>query len=247
MSVLIHHFRFVAEHHRQCTVRLLEHLHALGRQSAASPQSGVRQGVDEILASTGGGCLFFNSVGGTLNHLAGAEAMWYHRLTGHGAEAAVGVAELYKLEGPALQQAWESRRRGAAAISRCVLEQCDAWCRLLSDGGRDKRGSNTAGGGDEWLLSKASYVDTEGVQCQVVRAAGLAQVFQHGVHHRGQVHAALYWLQHQQKPPHTLAQDEGRPGGKATTSLQLSLPSMDMQNMGDTFLNYAVLPAARSP
>lgn len=206
-SVLSHHFRFLAQHHRQCTVRILDHLRHSSKSECAAA---LFEKSD---------CLFFGSIGGTLNHLYGAEVLWFSRLTGKNADQAAQIASLYALEGAELQEAWQSLLTTPSEIERHLLSQCDRWCTLLSE-------KNAEGCSDEWILASARYQDTEGNDCSVTRAAGLSQVFQHGAHHRGQVTAALFQQQQQQLQEETT-----------------SLPGMDMQNMGDAFLKYEIIPS----
>ena len=77
------------------------------------------------------------------------------------------------------------------------------------------------------LLKPAIYYDTEGNRVELPRAAGLAQIFHHGGHHRGQLSAALSQihfrhLQAGQKP-----------------SLYANF-TYDMQRMGSDFMEYRV-------
>ena len=68
--------------------------------------------------------------------------------------------------------------------------------------------------GPGWCTENAVYAETEGVETQIVRAAALAQVFNHATHHRGQVSARF-------------------------AEAGVGCVSMDMQSMGDGFLRWA--------
>ena len=160
---------------------------------------------------------FFGSIAGTLNHLYGAEVLWFSRLTGKNADQAAQIASLYALDGVELQEAWHSLLSTPLEIERQLLTQCDRWCTLVSE-------KNTECS-DKWIQASARYQDTDGNNCSVIRAAGLSQVFQHGAHHRGQITAALFQQQQQESA---------------------ALPGMDMQNMGNAFLKYEIPPPASS-
>ena len=131
--------------------------------------------------------------------IKGAEQLWHDRLTG--ADEATGVGALYELAGAAMCTAWEERVGDASVLHAQLLEQCDAWVLLARDAS------------DDWLLTTATYEDTEGVATSVVRIAALTQVFNHGTHHRGQVSAAF-------------------------SRLGVPCPSFDLQQLGDAFLEY---------
>ena len=216
---LVHHFRFMAQHHRLCTGRLLRYLMQVSTEKECA------------FAFDGGGSLFFGSVHATLNHLIGAEALWYTRLTGWEEQASEGVAQLYNLDGAELQQAWLNFSPDIGPMREQIARQSNLWCTLLSPLQEGAVGQPQDGATDKWLLDEAKYVDTEGNECSIVRAAGLSQVFQHASYHRGQISAALHY--HQQ-----LTLGNGGTGDGSDNVVTPNLPVMDMQNMGAAFLGY---------
>jgi uncharacterized damage-inducible protein DinB len=223
--MLAHHFQFMARHHKHCTRRLVQYLDAAQRRN-----------LGDAFGCRGSGCLFFGSVQGTLNHLAGAELLWYSRLTGEQQTQATAVADLYGCDGEELQRRWETYITDQEELKSVLKQQCDKWSSLVS-GSRGVNSSMclptqaTSHGNhhcdpvtdlERWLLTAATYKDTSGCERSVCRAAALAQVFHHASHHRGQISAALHWWQ-----------SNGGP-----TESELPLPSMDMQGLGTAFLAY---------
>ena len=193
--MLAHHFRFMARYHRHATASLI-----------ASLEGRVWRGTESEQYSADSG-LFFRSIHGTLNHLLGAEQLWFARLCESPSTADQGnVSELYALDGADMQAAWEGRVADRDELHRLVLAQCDAWVDLVER-------TDQSDGDDDWFAASATYMDTEGVPTSVVRAAALTQVFNHGTHHRGQITAAF--------------SRAGQP-----------CPSMDLQAMGDAFLQW---------
>jgi len=67
---------------------------------------------------------------------------------------------------------------------------------------------------DEQLAAELSYVNTKGQTRTVVRGLALAQVFNHGTHHRGQMTGVI---------------------SKLPTEVLEFYPDQDMQLMGDEF------------
>ena len=129
--------------------------------------------------------LFFGSVHATLGHMLGAERIWFHRLTGQGAEDAEKVLPFYELEGAALQRAWESYIDEKAELWVQMEEQEQAWQDFVEEVYSEKDEDGLA------AEPVREYTDTEGERVRIHASAGLAQVFNHATHHRGQITAAF--------------------------------------------------------
>ena len=158
---LAHHFRYMAFYNKQCTERLISTF-CKGKENGEAIDAVYSKGIK----------LFFNSMHGTMNHLLGADELWYARITG--CHMPQDIYPIYSLDGDALGKAWEDRFEKEELFSRLQV-QCNKWITLLKD--KD----------DEWCLEDITYGDTEGNDIIIVRAAGLTQVFNHATHHRGQI------------------------------------------------------------
>ena len=162
MNSLAHHFRYMAFYNKNCTERLISTF------CKGSPRN--NEAIEAVYNKSIK--LFFNSMHGTMNHILGADQLWYARITGSAMPQ--DISSIYALDGDALGKAWEDRLGKDDLFSRLQV-QCDKWITLLED--KD----------DKWCLEEVTYKDTEGNDIIIVRAAGLTQVFNHGTHHRGQI------------------------------------------------------------
>lgn len=216
-GALKHHFRFMAGYHRHCTARVLRAVADAGGEDWALRDSG----------------LFFRSVMGTLNHLLGAEQLWFARLTGDAAVASEVRAAPCPLQSSPFRRGWRIREPPptqavgaptAPPLTAVQLGQmyalggerlADAWERRVAR--FTELRERLLAQCDAWIRlvdaqreedfhAHARYVDTEGNPTMVVRAAALSQVFNHGTHHRGQITAAF-------------------------SAAGLQFPSMDMQSL----------------
>ena len=112
--------------------------------------------------------LFFKSVHGTLNHLLLAEhGLWFKRFNGAATEPTA-----LDLEVEPDRQRLRQRLQSDAAL----------WLPWLD------------GVSEQQLLGQLHYRRSDGQALSLPFAATLAQVFNHGTHHRGQVSAALTML-----------------------------------------------------
>ena len=170
-STLMHHFRYMGQYNKHCTQRLLKFLR---KHMVGSEDDKLKDIYRKDIR------LFFRSIHGTLNHLLGAEQLWYSRIAGE--PMPVGVCPLYGLEGEDLGKAWEERVPDCDELFASLTDQCNAWNRLLFD--KD----------DSWCMETITYIDTEGFPTKLVRCAGLSQAFNHGTHHRGQISAGIHQL-----------------------------------------------------
>ncbi len=122
--------------------------------------------------------IVFKSPRETFAHILAAERLWHARLTGNTAACAV-LGSAWR-DGP---QDWESAvgLRGApdADVLRALDEQCAEWQRLLRDWT-----SSDGSDGDAQVLRVFEYTSTDGEPRAAVRAAALAQVFNHGENER---------------------------------------------------------------
>jgi uncharacterized damage-inducible protein DinB len=247
MSALAHHMRVMASYHRHATATLLDgiklampsefnNLGALATNPGVSTTS-VRR-VPRVSPYRKDSKLFFRSIHGTLNHLLGAETLWWHRLAGSSEDAA-DIAAIYELNRRDLSHAWERRIESRAELFERLLHTTAAWEELVATGvARDGQldevihtpssayspaPPSASDIDDAWFMDSVEYTDTDGRPRSVVRAAALTQVFNHATHHRGQITAAFtYWGE--------------------------DFPSLDMQNMGDHFTQYtAHRPASPEP
>ena len=160
-SPLSHHFRYMGQYNKHCTKRLLDFV----RKEVSNDT--YRKDIN----------LFFRSIHGTLNHILGADQLWYSRLSS--SAMPIGVCPIYELEGKELGKAWENRVSDMDDLFTALLDQCNAWNKLLFD--KD----------DSWCMETVTYIDTEGFPTEIVRCAGLSQAFNHSTHHRGQLSAAI--------------------------------------------------------
>jgi uncharacterized damage-inducible protein DinB len=220
--MLAHHFRFMAAYHKHATVLILNSVNGSLPQKAASVVVKYPTDIDYQKLEP---CLYFGSIHGTLNHLLGAEELWFHRLAASNMSlpaplrefvsegTAKSIGSIYSLDSTTMREAWERRVLDRLELHERLLCQCDAWEELVRcvDQSCD----------DSATTRTCTYKDTAGVPSEVVLASGLTQVFNHGTHHRGQITAALN------------CQRMSISGGVSGCDIAL-----DMQGMGSNFLTY---------
>lgn len=218
--MLSHHFKHMAAYHRHATTLILQSIDkSINFESNEQLGNPYYQDLP---------CLFFGSIHGTLNHLLGAEQLWFHRLVANDSSFPTSIREfvsessareigsIYNQSGPALRVSWKERIPVHAELKNQLLLQCDAWENLANE-------CYTLG--SERIMKTCLYRDTSGVESSVVLASALTQVFNHGTHHRGQITAALNSL--------TMAATGGTGGCDVV---------LDMQGMGEAFLSYGGVP-----
>lgn len=111
---------------------------------------------------------FFCSIHGTLNHLLYGDLAWLSRFTGEPASMPVLGTELY--------DEFDALHRERVAVDARIL----SWVETL---------------GDDWLASPAVFTSqTDGVTRELPSWAIVVHMFQHAVHHRGQLTTLLSQL-----------------------------------------------------
>ena len=217
VTMLSHHFKHMAAYHRHATCLIMNSINA-----SCPPVVSEAMTIDAYHQQLP--CLFFGSIHGTLNHILGAEELWFHRLAARdnllppsirefvSEECAFAIGSIYSLEGADMRTTWERRVLDRTELEHRLLRQCEAWEELVGLVGESEV--------EDSILKCSSYLDTTGKPSSVVLASGLTQVFNHGTHHRGQISAALNAI------------------NMADTGGSRGCNSLDMQGMGDDFLTY---------
>ena len=261
MTGLARHMRFMAAYHRHANASLLAGISDAfpsefndfdGAANCPAWSTTTFRRTPRVSYYRQDSTLFFRSIHGTLNHILGAETLWWHRLAGS-SEAAADIASLYALHGRDLSSAWENRIESRRELFGGLHRTAAAWEELVATGvaregqldevaddgaGADSSSSSSSASsssssssssasgddliGDEWFLDSVTYDDTDGQPTSVVRAAALAQIFNHATHHRGQITAAF-------------------------TKWGEAFPSLDLQGMGDGFTHYDPLSPGTRP
>lgn len=111
---------------------------------------------------------FFRSIHETLNHVLWGDQLWLHRLAGTPEPPVNDIPA-----STALHEDWEYLKADRIRTDRMALE----WARNASD--------ESFNGALSW------YSGAVGKEVSRPRWALIVQLFNHGTHHRGQVHAML--------------------------------------------------------
>lgn len=119
---------------------------------------------------------FFGSIKNTLSHIAGVDDLWYLRLTKGGSAAA--KYNYYYSDGTPPSE-WGTLYDDFGLACTTLVANSQRWVDYVESLN------------DAALLETVSFEDTKGVVCERQRGASLMHVFNHGTHHRGQIHAAL--------------------------------------------------------
>ena len=129
--------------------------------------AGAADGLDEAARRAGRGA-FFGSIAGTLNHLLWGDGIWLHRFAGTPKPQAASIAD--SVGETADWAAYRAARRETdAAIG--------AWAEGLDD---------------DWLAGDLVWWSgAAGREVRKPKAGLVMHFFNHGTHHRGQVHAML--------------------------------------------------------
>ena len=227
----------MAKYHRHATATMLEAIQKHFPPTDPSWSITTMRRTPQVSYYRQDSKLFFRSIHGTLNHILGAEILWWHRLAGSKKEATSDVAALYRLRGKDLRSAWETRISSRRELFARLNHMAEAWEELVTTGvareGKleELHASDTAffdGSSlsschgrigskpidDAWFLDSIEYLDTDNLPTRAIRAAALAQVFNHATHHRGQITAAF-------------------------TRWGEEFPSLDLQTMDEGFLEYS--------
>lgn len=117
---------------------------------------------------------FFGSILNTVSHIAGVDDLWYRRLT-------TGDSSFYNAlyADTASPAAWAALFQDIDDASDALVANANRWMEYV------------AALPEARLNDDVAFRDTEGVPVTQQRAACLFHVFNHGTHHRGQIHAAL--------------------------------------------------------
>lgn len=119
---------------------------------------------------------YFGSIKNTLAHIAGVDDLWYLRVTKGGDSAA--SYNYYYSDGTPPSE-W-------GTLYNDFNDACDA---LLKNSQRWVDYVDTLDDAD--VFGNISFEDTKNVPTERQRGACLLHVFNHGTHHRGQIHTAL--------------------------------------------------------
>lgn len=111
---------------------------------------------------------FFGSIHATLNHLLWGDQIWLHRLADMPAPPAVGIAG-----STSIHEDWSSLREAREQTDLCILD----WAARVTAA--------------ELSGHLAWYSNSRQETVEQPRWALVIQLFNHGTHHRGQVHAML--------------------------------------------------------
>ena len=111
---------------------------------------------------------FFGSIHATLNHILWGDQLWMHRLAGTAKPTRRDIAgSVYT------HQQWDALRADRVATDRTLIE----WSSHVTE--------DDLAGDFSW------YSSTNKSECSRPKWALIVQLFNHGTHHRGQVHAMV--------------------------------------------------------
>jgi uncharacterized damage-inducible protein DinB len=119
---------------------------------------------------------YFGSIKNTLAHIAGVDDLWYLRITKGGDSAA--TYNYYYSDGTPPSE-WGTLYNDFNVACDALLKNSERWVQYVET--LD----------DDALFANISYEDTKNIPVEKQRGAALLHVFNHGTHHRGQIHTAL--------------------------------------------------------
>lgn len=117
---------------------------------------------------------YFGSIHATLAHISGVDDLWYRRVTG--AEASM-YNSFYEDATP--PSAWSQLYPTLDLVSEALERHSVRWITYVAELNECE------------LAENIEFLDTRGAPVVRQRGAALLHVFNHGTHHRGQIHAAL--------------------------------------------------------
>lgn len=131
--------------------------------------------------------IFFGTLHDTVAHIAGVDDLWYLRLSG---QSSAPYNELYNGE---TNKRWKDIFGGSWEATTAALEKnAQRWADAVH-----QQGSTTHVRLGDRLVdveSRVTFLDTSGNPTEREVGAALLHVFNHGTHHRGQIHAGLTML-----------------------------------------------------
>jgi uncharacterized damage-inducible protein DinB len=141
---------------------------------------------------------YFGSIKSTLSHIAGVDDLWFLRLTQGGSAAS--KYNYYYSDGTPPSE-WGTLYDDFDVACSTLVKHSERWVAYVD------------GLAESSLLDRVTFEDTKGQPLERPIGASLFHVFNHGTHHRGQIHAALTSV------------EQG--------SLRVFAPALDMPLMGD--------------